>query len=197
MKYRMTDIENFVTTSNARTMMEAARGLEISQPALSESIKRLESDLGTILFYRSRSGIELTPDGRNFLTKARHLLQAVQDLEPSDDRNVVFGSRSITIGAHATVASYCLPRALGLLKKQAPDYKLSLKHDLSRNIQREVQHGRIDVGIVINPVRVPDLVISTIGDDTIAIWSAKDVKETDTLICNPDLFQSQSILKRW
>lgn len=61
MKYRMTDLRNFVEASSCPTIMQAAQKLEISQPALSESIKRLESDLGYLLFYRSRTGIKLTP----------------------------------------------------------------------------------------------------------------------------------------
>ena len=73
MKFRFNDIQNFLAASTCKTINQAAHKLEISQPALSESLKRLEQDVGYILFYRSRSGIELTPSGRSFLPIAQSL----------------------------------------------------------------------------------------------------------------------------
>lgn len=200
MKYRITDITNFVETSTCSTIVEAARKLEISQPALSESLKRLELDLGFIVFYRSRSGIQLTSSGKVFLAKAQSLMQSIDNLEITNDKENVFGGRTITIGCHTTVAQYSIPKALSYLKKKAPDYKVELRHDLSRNIQSEIQRGNIDIGIIINPVEVPDLVIQKLAIDTVGVWGpgTKEYKvEFDTIICNLNLFQTQSILKKW
>jgi DNA-binding transcriptional LysR family regulator len=90
-----------------------------------------------------------------------------------------------------------LPRFFGELHKIAPDYQIELVHDLSRNIQLKVQKGELDVGLVINPVRVPDLVIKTLAKDVVKVWGLKKDQNTETLICDPDLFQTQSILKKW
>lgn len=197
MKYRINDIENFLATSTCTTIIQAAKKLEISQPALSESIKRLESDLGTILFYRSRSGIQLTPSGKVFLTRAVKAVEALQDLDISPEKDLIFGGRTISIGCHVTVAQYSIPKALAHLKEKAPDFRVDLRHDLSRNIQAEIQRGNIDIGVVVNPAEVPDLVIQKLALDTVGIWASKTAKELDTIICNPNLFQTQSILKKW
>jgi DNA-binding transcriptional LysR family regulator len=197
MKYRITDIKNFVETTSCDTIMEASRKLEISQPALSESIKRLESDLGALVFYRSRTGIQLTPSGKNFLFKAQKALQSFNDLDLSNSSENLFAGRSISIGCHPTVAQYSIPKALLYLKEKAPDYKIELKHDLSRNVQNEIQRGHLDIGIVINAVEVPDLVIKNLAQDTVGVWSHKSLTESDTVLANLDLFQSQSILKKW
>ncbi|RYZ90740.1 MAG: LysR family transcriptional regulator [Proteobacteria bacterium] len=197
MKFRMRDIENFHATSSCSTMGEASRKLGISQPALTESIQRLEADLEATVFYRSRSGIQLTPRGRLFFEKVKGLLASVRSMETTDDPQSVFAGQSIAIGSHLTVASYVLPKALAALKKVAPDFRVDLHHDLSRNIQSEVQRGRLDIGIVINPVRVPDLVITKLGFDTVAVWVSEKDATLDTLICNPRLFQTQAILKKW
>ncbi|MGE9745972.1 LysR family transcriptional regulator [Bdellovibrio bacteriovorus] len=196
MKYKIRDIENFVHTSTCTTIIQAAQKLEISQPALSESLKRLESDLGTVLFYRSRSGIQLTPSGRVFLGKAQRALQSLQELDFDADHERVFAGRTVTIGCHMTVAQYSIPRAVTYLKERAPDYKIELRHDLSRSIQMEIQKGNIDIGVVINPAEVPDLVIHKMAQDTVGVWSAKN-EAHDTIICNLNLFQTQSILKKW
>lgn len=197
MKYRMRDIENFTATSEARTMAEAAKALGISQPALSESIQRLEQDLGTTLFYRTRTGIQLTPEGRGVLEKSKRIIEAVDDLEGHEADGAVFGRRTITIGCHITVANYTLPSALKYLKEQAPDYRISFEHGLSRQVQLSIQQGKVDVGIVINPAQAPDLVIARLESDDVTVWTSEAYKDHDTVICNPELLQTQSILKRW
>lgn len=197
MDFRISDVQNFVATASCRTITEAAQKLEVSQPALSESLKRLEFDLGATMFYRSRSGIQLTPSGKVFLGKANKLLQACGELTIEEDRSRVFNERVVSIGSHPVVAQYFLPAALAELRKRAPDYKVELHHDLSRTIQMQVQRGLIDVGLVINPVFVPDLVVQKLGVDDVHVWESDPKAKLDTAFCNVKLFQTQSILKKW
>ncbi|MGZ3770618.1 MAG: LysR family transcriptional regulator [Bdellovibrio sp.] len=134
--------------------------------SLSESIKRLEADLKIKLFYRSRNGITLTPNGR-----------------------------MVTIGCHPVVASYSLPAALQALSTKAPDYKIHLKHGSSRNIQTLIQMGQIDIGVVVNPTAVPDLIIRKLAYDEVCVWSSE--RKSEKLICHMDLFQTQYVLRKW
>jgi len=192
----MNDLENFLEASRSKTMSEASKKLGITQPAFSESIKRLESDLGEILFYRSRSGITLTPNGQAVLQSARAAVSHLSEIEGFHQQGTHFGGRVITIGCHPTVASYCLPEALKELHKKAPDYKVNLRHDLSRNIQSEIQQGRIDIGVVVNPHPSPDLVILKAAQDEVAVWTAKKGAQ-QKVFCNLELFQTQAILRKW
>ena len=197
MNVRLNDLRNFIEASESRTIIEAAKKLHITQPALSESIKRLESDVRINLFYRSRTGIELTATGRLFLTKAKAVIQSLPDLDMTQKNETSFGGRSLTIGCHSTVASYVLPRALKFLKIKAPDFNIQLSHDLSRHIQYQIQKGLIDMGIVINPIPVPDLVMTRLASDSFHVWSSSKKMKGDVIICDPDLAQTQYILKRW
>jgi DNA-binding transcriptional LysR family regulator len=197
MKYRFKDIEHFIEMCSCRTIMEAAVKVGISQPALSESLKRLESDVGSILFYRSRSGIQLTPTGKMFQVKALKLLNAISSLDITPGEKQIFSGKVITIGCHATVAQYMLPKALAHIAKVAPDYKIELRHDLSRNIQLEIQRGHIDVGIIINPVAVPDIVIKKLASDVVRIWCKSKNFDHSTVVCNLALVQTQNILRKW
>tara|TARA_B110001454_G_C12723234_1_gene436040 strand:+ start:19925 stop:20758 length:834 start_codon:yes stop_codon:yes gene_type:complete len=197
MKIRLSDITNFIELASHKTIVAAAANLEITQPALSESLKRLESDIGYSLFYRTKNGIQLTPYGRIFLLKAKAFSISYDNLNPLKNQESEFFNQTITIGCHQTVAQYTLPSALVYLKKVAPDYKIKLVHGLSRDIQDQIQRGQIDIGIIVNANQVPDLVISKLGTDTVAVFSSEHYKSNDTVICNPDLFQTQSILKKW
>ncbi len=87
---------------------------------------------------------------------------------------------------------------------QYPDLEIRLRHDLSRHIAEDIISMKADLGIVVNPVRHPDLVIHRLCGDTVTLWaSAKPNPETQdlkngkaVLICDPDLMQSQRIIKQ-
>ena len=86
---------------------------------------------------------------------------------------------------------------------QHPKIDLHLRHDLSRKIVEEVVSLKVDIGIVVNPVPHPDLVIHPLCADVVTLWSAP-VKNAATdvaggqavLICDPELMQSQALLKK-
>lgn len=196
MRFRLNDVKNFLEVAQCRTMSEAAQKLGISQPALSESIKRLETDLQETLLYRTRAGVTLTPNGHEVHTKAKNAWTFLSEIEMIHEPTGRYGSRVITVGCHPLVASYCLPAALQRLQLKTPDYKINLRHDLSRSIQTEIQQGRIDLGIVVNPSPSPDIIIRKIGSDEFAVWTAQGGSE-DRIFCNLELVQSQSILRKW
>jgi DNA-binding transcriptional LysR family regulator len=189
---RLNDLRNFLEASSCSTFSEAARKLGITQPALSESVKRLESDLGRVLFYRAKAGISLTPEGRGAVSRAKGVLGQLGELELSPQTGA---APAVTIGCHPVVGSYTLPEALKRLQKSQPGARVELRHGLSREMQDEIQKGRIDVGVVINPVPNPDLVIRVAARDVVGVWSSR--KPLEQVICEPELVQTQAILRAW
>ncbi len=167
--------------------------MEITQPALSESIARLEKDLKAKLFYRTKNGISLTPQGRKTLEGAKQALGLIQDLGAAQSEV----QTTIILGCHSAVGSYFLPHFFSHIEKLEPNYRVQLKHDLSRNIQMEIQAGRIDIGVVVNPIPSPDLVIKKIAEDKVCVWKSKKITPQNQIIADLNLFQAQSIIKKW
>jgi DNA-binding transcriptional LysR family regulator len=195
MNYRISDLKNFVETAQCNTMASAARVLGITQPSLSESIQRLEYDLQTKLFYRSRSGIQLTTNGRAVFQSSKIALSSLLDVKAACDNTPSFEGRRITIGCHPVAASYTLPKALSLLEQKTPDYKIQIRQGASREIQNLIQMGQVDIGVVINPVPVPDLIIKNLGVDEVCVWS--NIKNPSRIIGHFEMFQTQHILRKW
>jgi DNA-binding transcriptional LysR family regulator len=83
-----------------------------------------------------------------------------------------------------------------------PQLEINLKHDsMSRKITEQIINMNIDVGIVVNPFRHPDLIIKKLTTDKITLWqgrSDRDIQNIQSgraiLICDPDLLQTQDIL---
>ena len=119
MNFRVNDLSNFIAAASCRTLSEGALRRGITQPSMSESIKRLERDLGCKLFYRSRDGIRLTPSGRITLDRGRKATETLIELEALRKSREQFQGRSVIIGCHHTVASYALPQALQTLSRAA------------------------------------------------------------------------------
>ncbi|NRA65473.1 MAG: LysR family transcriptional regulator [Pseudobacteriovorax sp.] len=196
MDIRTRDLKNFLAASRAKTISQAAKTLGISQPALSESIKRLEGEIGTTLFYRSRVGIELTPSGRDFVAKSKLVFSAMADLR-LEHHAATSGKRHIKLGIHSSVAQFLLPPVLSQLEDEGLKLNLELHHDSSRSIQHDLQNGLLDLGIVINPSRVQDIVIKPIAQDTVKVWVSPEKSPIDCVIGNHELVQTQAILRKW
>ncbi len=79
MQIRRGHLRYFVAVAEEGQMTRAAARLHVAQPALSQAISRLESDLGIRLFERNARGVRLTSDGKTFLAKARQAIDAEQD----------------------------------------------------------------------------------------------------------------------
>jgi DNA-binding transcriptional LysR family regulator len=105
------------------------------------------------------------------------------------------------LGCHPSIALYFLPRFLPTLLAKYPNLEIRLKHDLSRKIAEEVIELMVDIGIVVNPIKHPDLIIKKLFNDEVTCWhssllSAKvAASDEKIIICDPDLRQTQVLLK--
>ena len=115
-----------------------------------------------------------------------------------DAHNSVEGQ--VTLGCHPVVAMHHIPNALPKLLKDNPKLSLKLFEGLSREVNAGIVSGEIDLGIIVNPIRHPDLVIIPIRKDKIGFWLHQDLdsKKTSelTLLCDPKLYQTDALLKR-
>lgn len=197
------DIAYFIEIAETLNLSRAAERLGISQPSITLAMQRLEAAVGTRLLTRSKRGVALTQAGKQFLAHARHLLQLWGDVRAQALASVNEIQGAYTIGCHPSVALNVLYAVLPPLMARHPKIDIHLRHDLSRKIAEDVISLKIDLGIVVNPVHHPDLVIHPLCRDEVTLWRgpgrtpAQDIAGgTAVLICDPDLMQSQALLKR-
>lgn len=197
------DLTYFLEVAGTANLSRAAERIGISQPSLTLAIQRLEDSVGVPLLLRSKKGVTLTPAGKQLATHTRHLLQEWESVRSKalDTHEKVTGN--ITIGAHPSVAMYSLPFFLPELLDSYPDLQIKLIHDHSRKITEQVASMQIELGIVVNPSRHPDLVIKTLCHDEVTLWTGPKAfntqnsdKQEGVLVCDPDLIQSQELVKK-
>lgn len=197
------ELSYFLEISNTLNISRAAERLGISQPTLTLAVQRLEVSLGVPLLIRTKAGVQLTQAGRKLASQGRALLhewERIRD-EATKDESEIRGR--YTVGCHPSVALYSLPCFLPQLLEEKTFLEIKLVHDLSRRITEDVISFKVDFGIVVNPWRHPDLVIKSLCTDEVSLWVGRkqsplqDPKSGNgVLICDPDLIQSQFILKQ-
>lgn len=197
------DLTYFVEIAGTLNLSRASERLGISQPSLSLSIQRLEHSIGAKLFIRSKRGVQLTQAGKQLLIQARALLQQWELIKGKAVSSMDSVQGFYTIGCHQSVGIYSLPLFLPLLLEEYPNLEFRVVHDLSRKIVESIIKMEIDVGIVVNPTRHPDLIINKLCDDEVTFWvgngnrSIQDFKAgKSVLICEPNLIQTQDLISK-
>lgn len=194
-KWNPSDVANFIQVARTLNITRAAERLGIGQPALSQSIQRLEYYFGVQLLDRFKTGVRLTAAGERLRDAGMLTLTACSKLKD----HVLAAEHAIqgrfTLGVHPSVAIYSLPAFLKDLLQDHEGLSMSLLHGLSREILEAVVSFRADFGIVVNPVRHPDLVIKELCRDRIGFWSVPDANRR-VLIYEPDLLQSRTLISQ-
>jgi len=184
------DLENFIVTSESKTLSEASEKLNMTQPSLSLGIQKIEAELGYALFIRSRSGIKLTPQGKKLLPEAMEALSVLSRIKGQKT------SLKFRIGCHPSVGMFILGDFLKLMHQTHPEVDFEVINSSSNEINKMVAEGSVDFGIVMNPLQIQGLIIKPIGEDEVYVWEAKK-RYQDKLIYNPQMLQAHSILSRW
>lgn len=197
------ELEYFLEVAHVLNLSRASERLGISQPSLSLAIKRLEKTIAAPLFIRHKNGVTLTQAGKQLLNHVRQLLQYWKDTKTRAlaSHNEIQGY--YTLGCHTSIAIYLVSKFLGDLLEEHPKLELHLQHDLSRKISEQIINLSIDIGLVINPIKHPDLVIQKIADDEIAFWVGSGNKKIQdiysdqaVILCDSSLSQTQSLLTK-
>lgn len=191
-----TELEYFIEIAGTAHLSRAAERLGVTQPALSHCVKRMEESLGTPLLIRSKKGVKLTDAGNRLLREANQMKLQWKNLKQSILNEVEQPQGLIRLGCHSAVAQYTLPNFLPKFLASYPDIQIHLNHGLSRHMTEMVISDQLDVAIVVNPVRHDDLILKEFCTDEVTLWKSNGCLNSDLLILNPDLFQTQDILKR-
>jgi DNA-binding transcriptional LysR family regulator len=144
-------LEAFIAVAEELHFGNAAQRLHISQPPLSQQIRRFEQEIGAPLFVRSTRSVKLTPAGAVLLKKAKQLVADGETALLATRRCAAGESGSLTIGFTSTAAYQLLPRLLAGYHARHPDIAISLKEDLSTNLITLLAEEKIDLALLRRP----------------------------------------------
>ena len=151
------DLEYVIAVADSCHFGKAAQRCFVSQPTLSGQIKKLEDELGVVIFERSNRRVTVTATGEEILRHARQIIEqadAIRQLSAAH-RNPLAGP--LRVGAIPTLSPYLMPLILAPLKRQHPELRLVLSEETTeRLLQRLISH-EIDAALLATPADDPEL----------------------------------------
>ena len=155
----------FVAVARSRSFAEACGLLNLSQPALSVTIRNLEQAVGGRLLARTTRTLALTPEGSHFLPVAQRLLAdwstALEDVQDS------FALRRgrLTLAAMPSFASTELPALLQQFRQMHPEINITVHDVIAEDVVSMVRSGRVEAGVTFDPGNAEDLQFSPLFSD--------------------------------
>jgi len=141
-------LELFLAVLETGGVARAARARRISQPAVSEHLAGLAGYFGVPLLERVGRGVRPTAAARFLEPLVRQALSILGQAERTARELVDVRTGSLTVGASSTPGTYVLPGRLGRFHTRHPGITLTLQIENSREIERRVVGGEVDLGII-------------------------------------------------
>lgn len=153
---------------------QAASACNISQSALSLGILELEKQLGTPIFERNNKQVLITSIGEKILSRAGEILEMAHSLEQMAKAQGTPLSHPMSLGIIPTIAPFLLPKLLPALKRDYPQFYLTLSEKKSAVLLDEVRQGVLDSAIIALPFDTQGLHTFEFGKEAFyAIFASK------------------------
>lgn len=166
-------LEYIVALDNHRHFVRAAENCFVTQPTLTLQIQKLEDEMGTQIFDRSKHPIEPTPLGEMVILKARQMLREAQQLKElvNEQKNGIEGT--FRLGVIPTLAPYLIPRFLRQFSTKYPKTRLVIREMESESIIKGLKNDLIDLGLLVTPLEENSLREVPLFNEPFLIYSSE------------------------
>ena len=191
----MLQLEHFLAVVEERTFTRAAERVSRTQPAVSQSIKKLEEEVGTPLFSRDVHEVSLTHAGEVLADYARRILSLRNEAMRHVGEVRTLRSGNLSIAAHEAAAVYLLPGALRVYLQRFPDIKVAIYRSRLEEIPRQVMDREVDVGFVKEVPAFHELQsVEVHTDEMVCIASPRHPLASRDIVTVKDLSSEQFVL---
>jgi len=139
-------LEYIVEIAKTRSFSAAASQLHMTQSAISQSVRKLEQELGLTVFERSRQGAVPTEEGKAFIEQAIEILRRVELLRINGDPDKRLKGH-IQVATFPSVMPYLI-ETTAYMKQEHPQLHISIEEKGSMDIVEDIRQGRIQLGFI-------------------------------------------------
>ncbi len=176
----LTELRYLVAVAQQRHFGRAAESCFVSQPTLSVAIKKLEEELGVVLFERRKQDVTVTPTGQKIVEQAQRVLEeaaAIKQLA-NNGRDQLNGP--LRLGAIYTIGPYLFPQLIPSLHERAPHMPLVIEENYTARLSERLRQGELDAVLIALPFAGPALITVPLYDEPFVVvipsshpWTAR------------------------
>ena len=204
----LSELRFVVAVAKERNFRRAAEKCFVSQPALSLAIKKLEEDLGVLIFERSSTAVSATPIGEQIIKQAIRAIEEVAHIREIAKQGTNQLDGAFRLGLIYSVGPYLLPEIIPILRVTAPDMPLDIEENLTTQLESQLKSGVIDAAIVALPFEAAGIKTMPLYDEKYVVmvpidhpWAnrtsikAKDLTDENVLLLNSGHCYSHQVLQ--
>ena len=176
----LTELRYIVTLAQEQHFGHAAERCHVSQPTLSVGVKKLEDELGVMIFERSKSAVRLTPVGESIVAQAQRVLEQAQGIRELAQAGKNQLAAPLKVGAIYTIGPYLFPHLIPQLHKVSPNMPLYIEENFTHVLRDKLRNGELDAIIIALPFQEADVLTLTLYDEPFCVvmpashpWTAK------------------------
>ncbi|MCJ8292612.1 MAG: LysR family transcriptional regulator [Crocinitomicaceae bacterium] len=192
-------MQYILVLSEEQQFQRASEKCFVTQPTLSMQLKKAENTLGSAIFDRSTSPLELTPFGELLLPIVRDILSEYGRISELTEKQKGVYRERVRIGIIPTVADYMVPDLFNKWKSVLTDVQLSIEEMKTEDVLIALDQKKIDIGILAGPVNDPRLRTSVLFQEEILAFvpesKSKEVTTEDLGNHHPWLLTSGNCLR--
>lgn len=178
-------LEYIIAVDKHKNFVKASEACFVTQPTLSMQIKKLEDDLGVLIFDRTKKPVIATEVGRQIIDQSKIILHQSQQIAEIINQFHQKISGKIRIGIIPTLAPYLLPRFAGNFKRKYPEVQFSIHEMITEKIAAELLNDQLDAGIFVTPYHDPRLQERPVFYEEMKIYANADhrlIKQTEIMV---------------
>jgi LysR family hydrogen peroxide-inducible transcriptional activator len=201
----LTELKYIVAVARAKHFGHAAEACYVAQPTLSVAIKKLEDELGVVLFERGGAEVSVTPLGAQIVAQAERVLEQTAAIKELAKQNKDPLAGPLRLGVIYTIGPYLLPPLVKHVIEQVPQMPLILQENFTVRLLEMLRQGELDAAIMALPLPDHGMSMQPLYDEPFVVampkqhaWTgrksilAADLKaETMLLLGNGHCFRDQ------
>jgi len=190
----LTELRYIVAVARERHFGRAAEACFVSQPTLSVAVKKLEEELGVVLFERGPGEVSVTPPGQKIVEQAQRVLE-----EAARVREIAAAGRDplvgpLRLGAIYTIGPYLLPKLVPIMRRSAPSMPLHIQENFTHNLSAALKNGEVDVIVIALPFDEPGIATRAVYDEPFLVAVPKGHEWQDRKRISSEELTKESLL---
>src|SRR6478735_8480139 len=165
----LTELKYIVAVARQKHFGHAAEACFVAQPTLSVAIKKLEDELGVVIFERGGTEISLTPLGAQIVAQAERVLEQTAAIKEIAKQNKDPLAGPLRLGVIYTIAPYLLPPLVKTMIERVPQMPLVLQENFTVRLIELLRQGEIDAAIMALPFSAPGMLMRPLYDEPFVV----------------------------